>query len=467
MAVVTPYSEEKRKNAQQQASTGFTYDPFQTSLQTQNADKNRQNLQTQKPEDFTYQKYTPSATLLQAQSLLQQQLANKPGAYQSQWQTQMNETMDQILNRDKFSYDLNADALYQQYKDQYVLQGQQAMMDTMGQAQAMTGGYGNSYAQTVGQQTYQGYLQQLNARVPDLYQLALDQYNREGEALYNQYGLFADRENQDYGRYRDQVSDFNTERDYLANAYYNEADRDYNRYIDAYSRAYGEHRDAVSDWQQQQARADENYFQLYDRDYNQYADDRGLSYEDYWNQLNMAYQQDRDKVSDQQWQAEFDEAKRQYDQQYALALAKASSGSGGDSGGGSGGDSDDGTGYDNGKMTTEQIKKMQQALGVTVDGKWGPETQAAAEKKWGVNGADIAWAQYQNSVYSPGPVEPPVIDYSTWDAGEWEGYFSSIRQSEGQAAAEEELSYFTKQGLIPKNMVNYATIGARGGQKGH
>ena len=84
------------------------------------------------------------------------------GQYQSPWQTQLNDTISKILNREKFSYDLNGDALYQQYKDQYVNQGQQAMMDTMGQAQAMTGGYGNSYAQTVGQQTYQGYLQQLN-----------------------------------------------------------------------------------------------------------------------------------------------------------------------------------------------------------------------------------------------------------------------------------------------------------------
>jgi hypothetical protein len=84
----------------------------------------------------------------------------------------------------------------------------------------------------VGQQTYQGFLQQLNDRVPELYQLALDQYNREGQDLYNQYGLYADRENQDYGRFRDAISDYYTELDRLTeNARYLSED-EYNKFMD-------------------------------------------------------------------------------------------------------------------------------------------------------------------------------------------------------------------------------------------
>lgn len=413
----------------------FTYDSFQVSDSTAAADQKRQDLASQKPGDFSYGEYQKSDTVaqaeallqqqiankpgsytqsdsvtqaeellnqhlsqrpgeysksdavLQAEALLQQQLASKPGAYQSQWQASLDETLNKILNREKFSYDLNGDALYQQYKDQYMLQGQQAMMDTMGQAQAMTGGYANSYAQTVGQQTYQGYLQQLNDRVPELYQLALNQYNREGEDLYNQYGLFADRENQDYGRYRDTVSDyyteldrltdesryqsetdygryrdtvsdFNTELDRLTNEsryqsetdynryrdevsdYYAERDRltdesryqsetDYNRYLDQYNKEYGEYRDSVSDWQQAQDRADAEYWNQYEKDYGEYSDERNLAYDNYWNEQNLAYQQDRDQVSDEQWQAEFDEAKRQYDEQMALKTASSSTKSSG------------------------------------------------------------------------------------------------------------------------------------------
>lgn len=147
----------------------------------------------------------------------------------------MEDAMQKVLNREKFQYDLNGDALYQQYKDRYMQQGKQAMMDTMGRAAALTGGYGNSYAQTVGQQTYQGYLQGLNDKVPELYQLALDRYNQEGTDLLNQYGLLSDQYEKEYGRYRDNVGDWQNQRDYLANLYNNERNFDYTGYRDRVS----------------------------------------------------------------------------------------------------------------------------------------------------------------------------------------------------------------------------------------
>ena len=93
---------------------------------------------------FKYDAYQESDAVKQAQAMLQQQLSQKPGEYQSAWQSQLNAAIDKIMNREKFSYDLNADALYNQYKDQYINQGKMAMMDTMGQAAQLTGGYGNS-----------------------------------------------------------------------------------------------------------------------------------------------------------------------------------------------------------------------------------------------------------------------------------------------------------------------------------
>ena len=144
----------------------------------------------------------------------------------------MKDAMQKVLNRDKFQYDLNGDALYQQYKDRYIQQGKQAMMDTMGQASALTGGYGNSYAQQAGQQTYQGYLQGLNDKVPELYRLALDRYNQEGTDLLNKYGLLSDQYDKEYSRYRDSVGDWRAQLDYLATLYNNERSFDYAGYRD-------------------------------------------------------------------------------------------------------------------------------------------------------------------------------------------------------------------------------------------
>lgn len=276
---------------------------------------------------YKYKEYQESDAVKQAQAALQQQLTQKPGAYQSQWQSSLNDAMNKILNREKFSYDLNGDALYQQYKDRYVQQGQMAMQDTMGQAAALTGGYGNSYAQSVGQQTYQGYLQGLNDKVPELYQLALDRYNQETNDLYNQYSLLGQREEQDYGRYRDTVSDWNTERDYLAGRY--DSERSY--------------------------------------DYGKYADERAFGYQQY-----------QDAAARDQWEREFAEAQRQFN----VANGISDGGSGGTSGGNGGNNGSNGSNnsstWNNEGLTKDQVKALQQAMGMSgADGYSGPNTQAA------------------------------------------------------------------------------------------
>ena len=124
--------------------------------------------------------------------------------YTSLWGDTLNETMQKLLNGEKFSYDFNEDALYQQYKDKYIKQGKLAMEDTIGQASAMTGGYGNSYAQSVGHQAYNASLENLNNIIPELYQMAYDRYNTEKEDLYNQYAMLSTQEEQDYAKWADQ-----------------------------------------------------------------------------------------------------------------------------------------------------------------------------------------------------------------------------------------------------------------------
>lgn len=118
--------------------------------------------------------------------------------------------------RPKFSYDLNGDALYQQYKDKFIQQGKLAMEDTIGQASAMTGGYGNSYAQSVGQQAYNSQLDKLNDIVPELYQMAYDRYNQEGQDMLNTIALIRGERDFDYGTYEsDRDFKYDVERDII------------------------------------------------------------------------------------------------------------------------------------------------------------------------------------------------------------------------------------------------------------
>lgn len=185
---------------------------------------------TQENRDRYSNPYQQSQKVTDAYNRLQNQLNNAPGKFSSSYQAQLDDLYDRIANREQFTYDVNNDMLYDQLKNQYAALGKLAMQDTMGQAASMTGGYGNSYAQTAGQQTYQNYLQQLNEQLPELYNMAQQRYNQEGENLYNLYGLAQQRYDTDYNQYRDTVGDYFTNRDYLTGAYQDARDWDYNQF---------------------------------------------------------------------------------------------------------------------------------------------------------------------------------------------------------------------------------------------
>ena len=170
--------------------------------------------------------YTPSGSVQAAQAYLEQVKASKPGAYQSRWDDELTSLYDQIRNRKKFSYDMGTDPLYQQYREQYQRLGRLAMQDTMGQAAALTGGYGSTYGEQVGQQAYNAYLQNLNDIVPQLQQQAYQRYQDEGTDLYKQYSLVKGREDTDYGRYRDTVSDYYSDLSDARSAYNSERSLD-------------------------------------------------------------------------------------------------------------------------------------------------------------------------------------------------------------------------------------------------
>lgn len=198
--------------------------------------------------------------------------------------------LKQIENYGDFSYDVNADALYQQYKDKYIQQGKMAMADTMGQAAAMTGGYGNSYAAAAGNQAYQANLEKLNDVIPELYQLALDRWKMGKDDLYDKYGLLMSEYNREFGE--DQYK--------------------YNKYLDAYNIANDTYNNAANMYYSAQSNANAAEMNRFNSDMSKWSAEN----EQQWNEV--------------QWAEE--------NRRYALEqAAKASEGTGGSGTGGSGG----------------------------------------------------------------------------------------------------------------------------------
>lgn len=161
---------------------------------------------------------------------------NKPNEYKGTYQEQIDTLLDRILNGEKFSYDVNADALYQQYKDKYIKLGQQSMQDTMGQAAALTGGYGSSYATTAGSQAYQGYLERLNDVVPELQEAAYNRYLQDRGEKREELSLLKNLDELEYERHRDNVSNYWKEGEYLWDKLSDMSDDEWNKFLESVSR---------------------------------------------------------------------------------------------------------------------------------------------------------------------------------------------------------------------------------------
>lgn len=234
--------------------------------------------------------YKPGEGVTSAQAYFQELMGQKPGAYESPYAQQMSDLYDKIAGRQPFKYDLNADALYKQYRDQYAQMGRTAMMDTMGQAAGLTGGYGSSYSQAAGQQAYDSYLQQLNDRVPELYQLALSKYQAEGDDLLKQYGLLNDRESTEYGRWRDQVGDWRSDVAQAYQRYGDERNFDYNTWSDMLGYWMNKANQENSDWWK-------------DTEWQHQLEREGVEDERY--NTEWQHQLDREAVSDSQWERQF------------------------------------------------------------------------------------------------------------------------------------------------------------------
>lgn len=132
--------------------------------------------------------------------------------YTSRWDPTIQEMITGILNREDFSYDPATDPLYQNYRKQYAREGQRATQDALGAAAAASGGIPSSYASTAAGQAGNYYAAQMTDMIPELYQLAYNQYLNDYQMDLSDLGVVQGQEATDYGRYQDQLAQYNADR---------------------------------------------------------------------------------------------------------------------------------------------------------------------------------------------------------------------------------------------------------------
>ena len=272
------------------------------------------------------------------------------------------EALEAYLNREDFQYDLNGDALYRQYKDRYQDLGKTAMMDTMGQTAALTGGFGSSYAQTVGQQTYQQYLKELGDVVPELYQLAYDRYQDRGDRLYRAYEGWAQLEKEAADREQWQQNQQEQQR----------------RFDLEYQQSQLQQQEQQRRWEQEQQTRQKQWDKEQQEAQRQFDLKYSLQQLERQDALDRYRQEQADKS-----EAETGAPQADY---YAWLSYYQKQGKRPDSN-----DPTLVTKYDNQSVSTGDIMTMQRLLGIPENGMW----TISARKAAGGLEADAAWTAYQ------------------------------------------------------------------------
>ena len=160
-------------------------------------------------------KYTSDEILKMAVGLIEKDLAadndmdgkitSADARYQSRLESGLNPMgsvslmAENIVNKiirenSSYSYDVNSDKLYNQYKKMYEDMGERSAEDVMGLASSLTGGYGNSYALTAAAGEREKYNRLFAEKAGELEKEAYDRYKDSLSELYSLYNILTDEE---------------------------------------------------------------------------------------------------------------------------------------------------------------------------------------------------------------------------------------------------------------------------------
>lgn len=149
--------------------------------------------------------------------------AAKPGNYTSAYTKQINAARQQMdaarANLMNFKYDPLQDAQYQAMAQVYGTRGNIAAQDTLGEAAALNGGQQTSFAVSAAQQARNQYNQELASLVPEFEQNAYNRMASNYGLLQDNYNMIRDLDTEAYGRYRDQVADYQWGKNYDTDIY--------------------------------------------------------------------------------------------------------------------------------------------------------------------------------------------------------------------------------------------------------
>ena len=268
------------------------------------AEASKEDIVSQDVYDAFNTPFAPSETVLKAKEYLDASQA-QINSGKTQYTDRFNTALDNYLNREDFEYDVDKDPLFQQALASAMNSGKSAMQDTIGQASALTGGYGSTYATTAGNQAYNAFIEDAYNNLPEYYQMALEAYQAEGQELYNQVALLGDADANEWQKIYTQ---------YQVNSdnYWKGLDFEYGAYQDNITNMYNKANLQLSEHGQKM----DDLSTLYDTANDMWKTSYENAYKEWSDGITQALEMVNTQVENYWQNKNFNESARQFDQTF-------------------------------------------------------------------------------------------------------------------------------------------------------
>lgn len=232
-----------------------------------------------------------TATLNSAAALKEGESYAAPGEYTGGIADQkLDEAINKYLNSRGFNYNTADDPDYQAYVREYNENAKQGRELSRATAKTLANGYNPTYADTVSDEVYNSYMENVTDAIPQFKNLAAMENSGRENQLANAVNIYSTQAQKDYGRYRDTVGDKKNFLNYLYDRYATDRQSDVQQNADKAS-IYGTRLSSAQS-NLENARSIDNQRYLYN---TQSADNRAqLAQQERENQQKIEYQKAED-----------------------------------------------------------------------------------------------------------------------------------------------------------------------------
>lgn len=205
----------------------------------------------------------------------------------------LDEAINKYLNSRGFNYNTADDPDYQAYVREYNENAKQGRELSRATAKTLANGYNPTYADTVSDEVYNSYMENVTDAIPQFKNLAAMENSGRENQLANAVNIYSTQAQKDYGRYRDTVGDKKNFLNYLYDRYATDRQSDVQQNADKAS-IYGTRLSSAQS-NLENARSIDNQRYLYN---TQSADNRAqLAQQELENQQKIAYMKAEDEYN--------------------------------------------------------------------------------------------------------------------------------------------------------------------------